>query len=115
MQTIISSSLLCFLLSLGFTTLGWSSWCSLSFTGWLFAHELSGKSLDHVRSLASLDHNLESLIIGQLSSLGKSFHLLADSGLFPFGIKIEFLGGLGKSSSSGSSQDWEAELGASKS
>ena len=115
MQTIISSSLLCFLLSLGFTTLGWSSWCSLSFTGWLFAHELSGKSLDHVRSLASLDHNLESLIIGQLSSLGESFHLLADSGLFPFGIKIEFLGSFGNGSSSSTSQNWEKKLSASES
>ena len=40
---------------------------------------------------------------------------MADGGLFPFVIKIEFLGGLGDGSSSGSSQNWEAKLGASES
>lgn len=65
MRTIISSSLLSLLLLRGFTTLGWSRGWGLSFTGWLLAHELGGKSLNHVRSLASLNHDLESLEISQ--------------------------------------------------
>ena len=40
---------------------------------------------------------------------------MADSGLLPFGIKIEFLGGLGNGSRSGSSQNRECELGGRKS
>ena len=64
MKTIVSSSLLGLLLLRGFT-LGWSRGWSLSFTGWLLTHEFGGKSLDQVRSLASLNHNLESLKIVQ--------------------------------------------------
>lgn len=40
---------------------------------------------------------------------------MADSGRFPFGLKIEFLGGLGNGSGSGTSQNWKGELGAGKS
>jgi len=40
---------------------------------------------------------------------------LGDGGFLPFSIKIESLGSLDDGSSSGTSQKWESELGASKS
>ena len=112
--SILIISLLCFLSSCLWSSL-WRSF-SWSFSlCWLLTKVLGCKSSNEVGSLTSSDHNLESLEVSQFFSLVESIHLLADSCLFPLGIKIEFLGGLGKSSGSASSQDWESKLGASKS
>jgi hypothetical protein len=77
---------------------------------------LSGsKNLSLETSLLSTDHNLESIQIGGLCSLGILGHLLVGSGGLPFVYEIETLGKLGKSAGSSTSKHWHSKSSKSKS
>ena len=60
--------------------------------------------------MLSKDHDSESVHIGSTGSLLSSKKFLSSLSGIEFGIKIKGFGGLGKSSSSATSEDWDSEL-----
>ena len=66
---------------------------------------------DGIRSSFSVDHDRETFEISQVgTSLGDGKLLVSRAG-FPFGFKTIFSDGLGESASSGTTEDWDSELG----
>ena len=61
--------------------------------------------------MASLDHNLESVEVGEGFSLVESIHFTESFSGLPLGIKIESLSGLLEGSGSSSSEDGKSKLG----
>ena len=60
--------------------------------------------------MLSKDHDSESVHISGTGSCSSSFKLLSSLSSIEFGIKIKGFGGLGESSSSATSEDWDSEL-----